>query len=136
MTKRTLTIPMRLTLSEPKLNKQNTLEEYCEQLLDENDFYTVQARCFEVLVMNDEEYNTFKNSLLQDYDFLTKLEYCGTGSDYETDKQNLWELTQEETEQWREQSFRVATMIFNKDTNEKFYINTEGYAYARYCLFD
>lgn len=37
---------------------------------------------------------------------------------------------------WQKYSYRVATMIFNKDTNERFYANTEGYNYARYCLSD
>ena len=38
MIKRTLTKPMRLTLDEPKLNKRNTIEEYCEQLLDVTEY--------------------------------------------------------------------------------------------------
>ena len=38
MIKRTLTKPMRLTLDEPRLNKRNTIEEYCEQLLDVTEY--------------------------------------------------------------------------------------------------
>ena len=52
MIKRTLTKPMRLTLDEPKLNKRNTIEEYCEQLLDVTEYEIVEARCFEVIIMN------------------------------------------------------------------------------------
>lgn len=135
MTKRTLKQEMRLTLDQPKLNKRCTLEEYTAQLLDVTEYEEVPARCSEILIMNNAEYNHFKNNLLCDYDFLKGLK-CGTGSDYETNKEHVWQLTKEEMEQWQAQSYRVATMIFNKDTNEKFYVNTEGYAYARYVLFD
>ena len=69
MIKRTLTKPMRLTLDEPRLNKRNTIEEYCEQLLDVTEYETVEARCFEVIVMNKKEYETFKNNLLKDWNF-------------------------------------------------------------------
>lgn len=137
MIKRTLTKPMRLILDEPKLNKRNTIEEYCEQLLDVTEYETVEAKCFEVIVMNKKEYETFKNNLLKDWNFLEGLK-CGTGSDYEPEREieHIWQLTREEMEMWQKYSYRVATMIFNKDTNEKFYVNTEGYNYARYCLFD
>ena len=105
--------------------------------LDVTEYETVEARCFEVIVMNKKEYETFKNNLLKDWNFLEGLK-CGTGSDYEPEREveHIWQLTREEMEMWQKHSYRVATMIFNKDTNEKFYVNTEGYSYARYCLFD
>lgn len=37
MKKRTFKTEMKLNLAGPKLNKNNTLEEYTEQLLDENE---------------------------------------------------------------------------------------------------
>ena len=115
MIKRALTKPMRLTLDEPKLNKRNTIEEYCEQLLDVTEYETVEARCLEVIVMNKKEYETFKNNLLKDWNFLEGLK-CGTGSDYEPEREieHIWQLTREEMEMWKKYSYRVATMIFNK----------------------
>lgn len=136
MIKRTLKQPINLKLDQPKMNKNNTIEEYTKQLLDVTEYDTVNARCYEVIVMNNKEYNEFKNNLLKNYKFLEGLQ-CGTGSDCDNiEKEHVWEFTEEEMNRWKAQSFRVATMIYNKDTDEKFYINTEGYSYARYCLFD
>ena len=97
----------------------------------------MDARCSEVLIMNNEEYEKFSNSLLNDYNFLEGLK-CGTDSDWEPDREveHFYQLTKSERDAWMRESYRLATMIYNKDTDEKFYINTEGYQYARYCLFD
>ena len=134
MTKRTLTKEMRLTLKQPKMNKQNTTKEYFEQLLGVLEYDEVEARCYEVLVMNNKEYETFKNNLLADYKFLEGLK-CGTGCDIDFNK-DMFQMTADDWKMFYDNSYRVATMIYNKDTNDKFYINTEGYSYARYCLFD
>ena len=97
----------------------------------------MDARCSEVLIMNNEEYEKFSNSLLNDYNFLEGLK-CRTDSDWEPDREveHFYQLTKSERDAWMRESYRLATMIYNKDTDEKFYINTEGYQYARYCLFD
>lgn len=70
MKKRTFKTEMKLNLAEPKLNKNNTLEEYTEQLLDENEYYNVKAICSMAFIMNDKEFIYFKNNLLKDFDFL------------------------------------------------------------------
>lgn len=77
MKKRTFKTEMKLNLAEPALNKNNTLEEYTEQLLDENEYYNVKAICSIAFIMN-----------------------------------------------------------VNEETKQKFFVNTQGYSYARYCLFD
>ena len=51
---------MKLNLAEPKLNKNNTLEEYTEQLLDENEYIAhfngyVRAFWDMELLTNEEE---------------------------------------------------------------------------------
>lgn len=113
MKKRTFKTEMKLNLAEPKLNKNNILEEYTEQLLDENEYYNVKAICSMAFIMNDKEFIYFKNNLLKDFDFLKDVP-CGCEEDY----------TQH------------VIMIVNEETKQKFFVNTQGYSYARYCLFD
>lgn len=114
MRKRTFKTEAKLNLAEPKLNKNNTLEEYTEQLLDENEYYNVKAICSMAFIMNDKEFVYFKNNLLKDFDFL-KDAPCGySDEDYTQD----------------------VVMIVNEETKQKFFVNTQGFSYARYCLFD
>lgn len=113
MKKRTFKKEMKLNLAEPKLNKNNTLEEYTEQLLDENEYYNVKAICSMAFIMNDKEFIYFKNNLLKDFDFLKDVP-CGCEKDYT----------------------QYVIMIVNEKTKQKFFVNTQGYSYARYCLFD
>lgn len=113
MKKRTFKTEMKLNLAEPKLNKNNTLEEYTEQLLDENEYYNVKAVCSMAFIMNDKEFVYFKNNLLKDFNFLKDV-LCGCEEDYT----------------------QYVIMIVNEETKQKFFVNTQGYNYARYCLFD
>ena len=114
MKKRTFKTEMKLSLAEPKLNKNNTLKEYTEQLLDENEYYNVKAICSMAFIMNDKEFTYFKNNLLKDFNFLKDVP-CGCEEDY----------TQ-----------YVIMIVNEKRTEQKFFVNTQGYSYARYCLFN
>lgn len=107
MKKRTFKTEMKLNLAEPKLNKNNTLKEYTEQLLDENEYCNVKAICSMAFIMNDKEFAYFKNNLLKDVP-------CGCEEDYT----------------------QYVIMIVNEKTEQKFFVNTQGYSYARYCLFN
>ena len=113
MKKRTFKTEMKLSLAEPKLNKNNTLKEYTEQLLDENEYYNVKAICSMAFIMNDKEFIYFKNNLLKDFNFLKDVP-CGCKEDYT----------------------QYVIMIVNEKTEQKFFVNTQGYSYARYCLFN
>lgn len=81
MKKRTFKTEMKLNLAEPKLNKNNTLNEYTEQLLDENEYCNVKAICSMAFIMNDKEFAYFKNNLLKDFNFLKDVP-CGCEEDY------------------------------------------------------
>lgn len=114
MKKRTFKTEMKLSLCEPVLNKNNTLEEYSEQLLDE-EYYSVKATCSIAFIMNDKEFTHFKNNLLKSFDFLKDVP-CGY-SCFESFIQDV-------------------VMVVNEETKQRFFVNTQGYSYARYCLFD
>jgi hypothetical protein len=114
MRRRTFKTEVKLNLAEPKLNKNNTLEEYTEQLLDENEYYNVKAICSMAFIMNDKEFVYFKNNLLKDFDFLKDVPCGYSDEDYTQD----------------------VVMIVNEETKQKFFVNTQGFNYARYCLFD
>lgn len=114
MKKRTFKKEIKLNLCEPRLNKNAKLEEYTEQLLSEDDYYNVKAICSTAFIMNDTEFNYFKNHLLSDFEFLKDVP-CGC-----------------ETEDYTQ----YVVMIINKKTEQKFFVNTQGYNYARYCLFN
>lgn len=96
-------------------NKTNTEQGWNtqEQLLDENEYYNVKAICSMAFIMNDKEFVYFKNNLLKDFDFLKDVP-CGYEEDYT----------------------QYVIMIVNEETKQKFFVNTQGYSYARYCLFD
>lgn len=115
MKKRTFKTEMKLNLVEPALNKNNTLKEYIEQLNEENGYYNVKATCSMAFIMNDEEFTYFKNHLLSDFDFLKDVP-CGY-SCFEAFIQDV-------------------VMVVNEETKQRFFVNTQGYSYARYCLFD
>lgn len=113
MKKRTFKTEMKLDLRQPRLNKNNTIEEYAEQLLDKNEYNNIKAVCSMAFIMNNTEFECFKNNLLKDFDFLKDVP-CGCEKDYT----------------------QYVVMIINEETKQKFFVNTQGYSYARYCLFD
>ncbi|EGT3606762.1 hypothetical protein ACSW9O_15245 (plasmid) [Clostridium perfringens] len=112
-----------------KLNKNNTIEEYQEEVL-KGDYYYNDIRITRELHFNSiEELESFNNSLLFDFDFIK-----GTGGSYTEDERindikDYWKMSKEEKEtvKWYLKGIAV---YFNNEL--QYVIDAQGYSYARY----
>jgi hypothetical protein len=84
--------------------------------------------------LSKENYKEFTNSFLTNRDFLGE-NRGGSNSFFETDKENFWELTDEERKEYRANAFVMADLVVNADTKDRVLVNQEGYGYARYVGF-
>ncbi len=117
----------------PKLNKRNTLKGYFEQLHPGQ--YHVQSRVMikKVIVLTAEQYEIFSNHLLHRFEWL---EECG-GSDSTAEglsSDDYYKLSPEEQKTWEDHSYLEVVKIVC-DGKPAFFVNPEGYGYARYVGF-
>lgn len=122
----------------PSLNKNDTLNEYLEQLetpYNEEREYKNYNICDckvtkEINFTNEKAYNYFINNLLSDFDFL--VDEGGTYTD-DPRAENMSQLTKDEKESIKWINLVVVVKLNGEN---KFYIDPQGYNYARYCGFD
>lgn len=87
----------------------------------------------ELAVMTNEEYNEFKNNMLNDWDFLN-----GKGGTSSTAKiegiegKEFWELTQSQQAEIIRGAYRVCIGVTTPEANEMLVVDPQGYNYARY----
>lgn len=112
-----------------KLNKNQTLDEYKEEVKKGNyDLQNVKVTK-EIHFNSIDALNYFSNMLLNDFDFLT-----GTGGSYTDDNRinsmtDYYSMTKEEQETVKFNLYGVAIYFNNK---LQFVVDAEGYSYARY----
>jgi ribosomal protein S17E len=114
----------------PSLNKQNTIEEYREEL--ERDYNTNTVLVCEVVTLSNSDYELFTNNFLCDCDFIAGK--GGNGSDFETDKESFLELTEDERKQYINQSYTLGVLVQSED-GQQIIVDCQGYNYARYVGF-
>jgi hypothetical protein len=111
------------------LNKNNTLEQYQEEVL-KGDCYNQTVKVTREIYFNDSKsLELFSNLLLHDFDFIT-----GTGGSYTDDNRinsmsdydNMSE-SERKTVQWNS----TGIAVYLNDTIQ-FVIDSQGYSYARY----
>lgn len=112
------------------LNKNNTIEEYREEV--QRDSYINTCKITDIVTLTPQDYEKFVHNFLTDFDFIAGK--GGSNSDFETDKENFFELTKEEAYEWRKQSYNLCVMI-KAEGKESILINPEGYNYSRYVGF-
>ncbi len=132
-----------LTLSEPKLNKNCTIGEYVSQLYTD-DFYDTKSKVVKVINITDAQWLEFVDNLMDSHSFI---EYdkseegnqkggseCNdpifdgkTWSDVASDPVLL--------DYYRENCVSLVHAIVSPN-QRTFYVNTEGYNYARYVLLE
>lgn len=118
-----------ITAKFPTLNKQDNWIDY-EKQLDETS--SMKVRVDEIITLSCGDFYNFKNSLLSDQEWLEGK--GGTESTFKItrDIENFWEMTEEERENWRYNSFNVCVMVQDVK-GRNILVDPQGYKYARYC---
>ncbi|KST62238.1 DUF3560 domain-containing protein [Mastigocoleus testarum] len=109
-----LNLPIMVEAKFPRLNKQDHIEEYQEQL-DGGDFERERIKLLEVYDLTAEEYKTFTENFLAIYTFLEEV----PGHSEKDDKG------------W----YRLGIAVTCKETGNVIAIDTQGFKYARYVGF-
>ena len=128
----------------PKMNKNDSLAEYEEQLGDPEHYNVETVGIRKIVVVNTEKWDEITNSLLDDRAELW--EKIGGSEMYdEVAKEHNVPEDEKEFSEWidnpdnlklfRENNYIPAVALFNRDTQEAIIINTEGGGYARYVGF-
>ena len=89
----------------------------------------MKALVTDMVVLTDRDFNIFKMSLLDNQEWLAGK--GGTESDYETDTEDWLQMSQEERDAWRKQSYSLVVKVMST-TGEEIFIDPQGYDYARY----
>lgn len=99
-----------------------------------------------IVTLSNEDFVRYMSFVMYEYDFLKDTEGCalgGTGSTADIPKYKHLEDTpqayfqalhndKEAFEQWRAEAYGLVIKIENEDHDQYFYVNPEGYNYARY----
>ena len=117
----------------PAMNKQNTIDEYVEECTY-GDVNRELTKINRIVFLVDPNYEDFTNSFMTNRDFLGEGR-GGSSSFFESDKENFWDLTEEERAEYREYAYTNADLVVNIDTKERVLVNQEGHGYARYVGF-
>jgi hypothetical protein len=124
----------------PDLNKNNTIEEYQDELVKGHSTTGVIIK--QIIYVDNEEWFNLTHNFLNNYpDVWEKIGGHSLSeqdkfkiSDYDK-KQSFFDLTEEEQNIFRQHSRAEVTQLINQQTGQTCYINTEGYNYARYVGF-
>lgn len=118
----------------PKLNKNDTLEEYRELCQNPDDYTVETVQIVKVLTFTREEWNVLVNSLLTSRGFFDG--EGGSGSDYHPGRdwdESYWSLERDEQQEWIKQSYVLGLLC--QCGGRQIIVNPEGYSYARYVGF-
>jgi len=128
----------------PKSNKNDTLQEYEDQLDDPSRYNIETVGIRKIVVVNPDKWNEITSDLLTSRPELWE----SIGGSYmndeavkkynvpeEQDKFDMWLQDPEHLKIFRENYYIPGIALFNRDTQEAIIINTEGYGYAKYVGF-
>ena len=117
-----------------KINKCNTLSEYKQQVKN-GEYYLEDIFIEKIVIVDDMDWSIITKNLLNDCGLWEKIGGSTyIGEDEEIINSDKWfhELTPEQQEDYRNNNATLTVIIINKDSGDSFYVNTEGYEYARY----
>jgi hypothetical protein len=116
----------------PKLNKNDTLEEYTEQLEAEH-FDKVKASVTKVIKLTDSDYDLFTNNLLTSFDWLD-----GEGGTDSTanlpDVESFYKYSEADQKYWKSEAYTLCVLVYASD-RDAILVDPQGYTYARYVGF-
>jgi hypothetical protein len=112
------------------LNKNSTIEEY-EEEVNNGSYYVRKSKINGILHLTDSEYEFLENNLMENYSFLAG--YGGSDSDYKLPEEitEIWKMNEETRNAWMAESYNIGCLIYHP-TKPLFFIDTQGYNYARY----
>lgn len=121
------TVSRFVTVSFPACNKNHHLDDNDLEIRGNADTGLCEVK--KVITFTGDNYAKVSKQLLTSFDFWEKIggSYC--------DDQHLAGLAEHSKEYyaaWRKHGITCVIEVVNTDTNDKFYVNTEGYSYARY----
>jgi hypothetical protein len=111
------------------LNKNNTLDEYTEQI-KKSEYYNNDIKITRKVIFKTEEaYNLFCNKLLYDFDFIN-----GTGGSYTDDLRinSMTDYHNMDEEERKTVKFNLEGIAVYCNDQLKFVIDAQGYSYSRY----
>jgi len=120
---------IRINVLFPSLNKNNTIEEYKEEL--ERKYNTNKTLICEIITLSNADYELFTHNFLCDCDFIAGK--GGNRSDFESDK-DFYSMNREEQEECIKLSYTLGILVQNED-GEQIIVDPQGYNYARYVGF-
>ena len=124
----------------PKLNKNETITQYRQELLKDCD--TQRVLVDEIMLFAAVDYHAFCNTIITEFDWMPGK--GGFDSDYNPVDENGETLPQDklfggaypkELEAWRNQSYTIGLLCINTANSEIMVVDPEGYNYARYVGF-
>ena len=117
----------------PKLNKNDSIADYREQLDNENDYHVNRVKVTHSCFLSTSDYNKFVSHLLDNQDWLAGLGGASSDADLR-DVEFFHEYTDEEQDAWRSKMYIKAIAVSAPGCNT-IYVNPEGFGYARYVGF-
>lgn len=128
----------------PSINKNGDLEDYIKYYnedLEENNIKPTKVKVEQVIISDQQEWDLITTSFLDSFDFWNKVGGSEISDElaeeYKLNESGFnfgsWDETQRKI--WAENSYRLVTLVYNKDTQQAIVVNTEGYDYARYVGF-
>ena len=116
------------------LNKNETLDEYKRQCA-KGDYRLESVIIKKIVFLNSLEWEKITNSFLDNLALWNKIggsEYTGNERSILESPGQFCELSDDQAQEYRDNSKTLTVMVINEKTEEMFYVNTEGYSYARY----
>ena len=118
----------------PKMNKNDLYGDYVEEYSRGN-YDMVRTQIRTLICCDDFTYETIKNNLLANFDFLKDVP-CGTESPYEPPEEykdkEVFFWPSELIEEFKKDCYGLGVLIYCPKTKSAFVANTEGYGYCRY----
>lgn len=118
---------MRLQVKFAKLNKNNTVAEY-QQEIAKGEYRVDDCKVTHTAILSNEDYDVFANTLLTDYEWLEGM--GGTEADIELEG-DFWEWTEAQRDEFRKNSYRLVVAVI-APKRRTLYVDPQGYQYARY----
>jgi hypothetical protein len=122
-----------LNIRFPRLNKNPNLAENDSEISYES--YIAKCKVVKTLYVSNDVYNCLGNELMEDTNHVLYEGIGGSSSDApELQGKEFFEIMSNPSlsELFGDTCYKNVVEVVNTDNQEKFYVNTEGYKYARY----
>ena len=113
----------------PASNKNEFWSDY-EKQMDATETRKVQV--VEIITLGAMDFEFFKNGLMDHQTWLDGKGGTNSTFDLGREIENIWEMTEDEMNNWRKYAYNVCVMVQN-EFGANILVDPQGYKYARYC---